>query len=247
MHYNLFFNGCSFTEGGELEGPNRDLEYQRTYRFSHLVSENLGVNYINLASPGKSSDWIVENTVKWFEQGNTCDLAIIQFTAQKRTILYGKDRKEYHIFNPVLKSQKEIYPTFSQDFIKIANNYYKDIYTDYFGCQNLYKNLFFIHSYFKNKNIPAIFMKLFSNEITYNSGWKFRCKNIEITPIVENIIPILPCHDKNKKYYCKDYTSLYSKNNLHAKVLTGTHPNEYGHQLISDYVISKIKSKGYAP
>jgi hypothetical protein len=50
MHYNLLFNGCSFTYGWELGGINNDEEHQRTHRFSHLVAEHYGKTYNNISS-----------------------------------------------------------------------------------------------------------------------------------------------------------------------------------------------------
>ena len=48
MHYNFLFNGCSITYGGELQGPDNDLEHQRTHRFSHLVGDHYNKTYTNI-------------------------------------------------------------------------------------------------------------------------------------------------------------------------------------------------------
>jgi len=253
MHYNLLFNGCSFTYGCELGGINNDEEHQRTHRFSHLVAEHYGKTYNNISSNGKSNDWIVEKTINWFEEGNTCDLAIIQFTEKKRTIIYGdKDKKdtpprEYDVSKPILLTDKSILGQYltskGYDITRIKSNiYYKNIYTEYMGQQNYYKNLFFLNNYFKTKNIPTIFLKL-RTEVTNNFGWKLLCedikvKDIKVKDITGDILPLF-YEDIEKKYYCKDYSYLYKKktDNPRFAFLTGTHPNEFGHQKIANYII----------
>jgi hypothetical protein len=126
---------------------------------------------------------------------------------------------------------------------KLSNAYYKDIYTEYFGVQNLCKNLFFINLYLKHKNIPTVFLKLKDREYNYTSGWKTKCKDIKIKSIIGEIIPVSNfLEDTNKKYFCKDYSHLFDyEKNQHAVFLNGGHPNEYSHQLIAEYIINEIK------
>jgi len=256
MHYNLLFNGCSFTHGCELNGIDNDIEHQRTHRFSHLVAEHYGKTYDNISDDGKSNDWIVEKTINWFEEGNTCDLVVIQFTNIKRTIMYGDSvgnntqPKEYDTINTVLSTDKSIMAqhflesTYMEQRMK-SNIYYKNIYTEYMGQQNYHKNLFFLNNYFKTKNIPAIFLKLSSFDSKFEKtdnyfGWKLHCKNINIkVKVIEgDILPVF-YEDTERKYHCKNYTYLCkTKNdNLRLAFLTGGHPNEFGHQKIADYII----------
>jgi len=252
MHYNLLFNGCSFTYGSELEGINNDREHQRTHRFSHLVAEHYGKTYDNISISAKSNDWIVEQTINWFEEGNTCDLAVIQFTENIRTIIYGDgDKKDtqpkvYDILRPVLSTDKSVWAhcflegKCIEHRIK-SNIYYKNIYTEYMGQQKYYKNLFFLNNYFKTKNIPAIFLKMEKN-ISVDFGWKLHCENIKVKDMKGDIIPFWR-EDKEKIYYCKDYSYKYKeKKNPYLVFLNGVHPNEFGHQKIADYIIDNISN-----
>ena len=242
MHYNFLFNGCSFTAGGELEGPNKDLEYQRTHRFSHLVGEHYNKTYNNISKGGKSNDWIVENTINWFEEGNTCDIAIIQFTIKLRTILYDKTEKEYDIIKPVSIGSpiwKHSIEKKISNNITLANNFYKQIYTDYYGHQNYYKNLFLMSKYLKYRNINTIFLTLDTSQQKYSRGYELHCSDIKIEPISGSIIPN---RIENKSFYCKDYASI-SKD--YSYWLNGTHPNELGHQKIAEYLISEIDKNQY--
>jgi len=246
MHYNLLFNGCSFTYGWELGGINNDEEHQRTHRFSHLVADHYGKTYDNISRNGKSNDWIVEKTINWFENGNTCDLAVIQFTDNKRTIIYDdKDKKdtpprEYDVYKPILLTDKSVLRQY-KSLLKVhigSNLYFKNIYTEYMGQQNYYKNLFFLNNYFKTKNIPTLFLKMIK-DTSVDFGWKLHCENIKVKDIAGDITPVLR-EDKEKIYYCKDYSYKYKekeKKDWHLKFLIGSHPNEFGHQKIADYII----------
>ena len=80
MHYNFLFSGCSWTFGSELEGISDDQEHRRKHRYSHLIAKKYNKTYDNIAEGGSSNDRIIRKTIEWFEQGNTCDIAIIQFT-----------------------------------------------------------------------------------------------------------------------------------------------------------------------
>lgn len=240
MQCNILFNGSSFIFGGELEGPNKDLEHQRTHRFSHLVAEHYNATYSNLSEGGISNDWIVETTISWIEEGNICDLAIIQFAPRNRILLYTHNKKELHGI-PVqknqlvdLKKQKNFL-----DKWKICDNYYGLIYTDYLGTQNYYKNLFFLATYLKQKNINYIFL-VTNLEISDESiGWQSKCKDIVIQPIQNNIIPR---KSEDPSYYCKNYAAISKK---YPFWLTGFHPNELGHKKIAEYIINEIDKNQY--
>lgn len=96
MHYNLLFNGCSFTEGAELQGITNNYEYRNTHRFSHVVSDLTGLTYANISKHGSSNKRILRTTVGWFEKGNTCDHATIQWTNRSRLEIFA-DKDYYNI------------------------------------------------------------------------------------------------------------------------------------------------------
>jgi len=255
MHYNILFNGCSFTDGSELEGIDNDLEHKKTHRFSHLVAEHYGKTYINMALAGKSNDWIIEQTINWLEDGNTCDLAVIQFTDERRFLLYYDDDdhkkdirpKQYDVMgpmrqykNPIL--QQVLNSSEVNEKRLVANIYFKNIYTRFMGQQQYYKNLFFVNNYFKSKNIPIIFLKM-KEEVSKDFGWKLLCKDIKIKNMGGDILPSWSSDKEEKKYYCMDYTHKYNHNKEQRFVhLSGAHPNELGHQKIADYIISEINN-----
>lgn len=250
MHYNILFNGCSFTFGGELHGINFDQEHQRIYRYSHLVANHFEMTYDNIALSGKSNDWIVEQTINWFEEGNTCDLAVIQFTDEKRITIYDDDENEINIIKPLalLKNTTDgVNNTVwakSKNMFKhrmLSNMYFKNIYSEYFGQQNFYKNLFFINHYLKSKNINVIYLSLRKQKYSKNTGWKKYCNDIKFKLISGDILPTVE-NDKEKIYHCKDYSYKYKQDSRFAR-LNGAHPNEFGHQKIAQYIIQEIQSQ----
>ena len=240
MHYNFLFNGCSWTYGSELEGLNKDKEHQRTHRFSHLVAENLGMTYDNISKGGVSNDWIVEKTIEWFNTGNTCDIAIIQFTSVNRTIFYDEDEdNKNYSFTPILSTNgRKIYP----EHISLkCSLYYKTFYSDLLGEQNFYKNVFLLSNYFTSNNIKFIFLSM--DHRHYNdskSNWKNFCK-FKYIKNIRDIIGVKNNHGFDYLYnenYCKDLT----KRNA---FLAGSHPSEIGHQKIADYIITEIKNASF--
>ena len=223
MHYNLLFNGCSFTVGGELEGINKDYEHRDRHRYSHIVSERLGKTYDNISKSGASNDTIARTTIEWFEKGNTCDLAIIQWSQIIR-YEWVADDGSYVMFLP-----KEV--KYNKYFAR--SMYYKSIYNTNFGINLFYKNLFLLEQYFKSKNINHYFIKLDYLEDSYDTSksmWKTFCTHHfdKIDSIVGSIIP----HKKDSLFfYCQPGPNLW---------LPGSHPNALGHLKIADYLIEKI-------
>tara|TARA_B100000131_G_scaffold18834_1_gene18659 strand:+ start:402 stop:1040 length:639 start_codon:yes stop_codon:yes gene_type:complete len=83
----IYFDGCSWTFGGELKDPTAE-------RFSRLICDELGAQEVNISRAGGSNDRIVrqllvENNIEEY------DLAIIQMTFPARTEWYsGVDGKD---------------------------------------------------------------------------------------------------------------------------------------------------------
>mgnify|MGYP001338449480 CR=1 FL=1 len=72
----LYFNGCSYTLGTELD----DREGQR---FSTLVSKHFKADHLNDSIGGASNDLITTRTLRFLEN-NRCDHAIIMLTHCER-------------------------------------------------------------------------------------------------------------------------------------------------------------------
>jgi len=101
----IYFDGCSWTKGSELENPEEE-------RFSKLLCNKLGAEETNLAVSGGSNDRIVRNLLvdKNIED---YDLAVIQMTLPTRTEYYDgrwirvnpphNSSKPFHQRNSIIK------------------------------------------------------------------------------------------------------------------------------------------------
>ena len=210
MHYNFLFNGCSITYGAELDDDN-GIEYLKSHRYSTLVSNHFNKTHESIARSGSSNDGIVNRTIDWFEEGNTCDVAVIQWTFKERVNWYDGNK-----IYPMA-------PNYKVDHLagyKIAQSFYfKTFYTDYLGNQNLYKNIFFLKTYFELKKIKHYFFGVQRGKL-HHKGWELYCDHL--FTIKEDIEEFKP-----------DYTTKYQ--------CVGSHPNELGHQVIANYLIPNIE------
>ncbi len=86
----IYFDGCSWTEAGNLENKYEE-------RFSRLVSQEFGAEEYNFALSGGSNDRIIRNLMvdKNIEE---YDLAVIQMTYPARTEYYGGVPRHPKIF-----------------------------------------------------------------------------------------------------------------------------------------------------
>ena len=251
MHYNLLFNGCSYTQGSELQGINDDFEYRDQHRYSHVISERLGKTYDNISMGGNSNDRITRETLDWFNAGNTCDLAIIQWSHINRLEYISPYAKHPVIFNPIFVITKWKGIKKDHEETKLAHDhYYKYCYNPMLGVYNFYKNLYILEQFFEKNNINYFMIKLspsffMGNQISKsllnddpndltNFYWKTLCKHdfFNIPSIRDTMIDI-----QDKKNFTPDYR------HLGYQFLTGGHPSELGHQRIADFIISKIDTK----
>jgi len=252
MHYNLLFNGCSFTFGAELERFG-GREHLKSHRFSSLVSNHFNKTHDNIAIGGSSNDAIVERTIDWFRKGNTCDLAVIQFTFRERQLYYDYDETSYEqeffilpsgsVFNTGMdfKHNSFLNPHIHLDKhkakIKIkVNKYYSSFYSKELGNQNLHKNIFFLKTYFESHKIKYFFISLPPVEYCITDSYKHNLKLFSIidygkgNSILGKII--------RSENFCKP---AIINNSMGKKTrFGGTHPSEIGHQKIANYIIGEI-------
>lgn len=227
MHYNLLFNGCSFTAGAELGGVEQDFNYRDKHRFSRVISERTGLSYANISEGASSNSGILKRTVEWFEQGNTCDHAIIQWTHRNRFDHINEQCEYYSIFplmsldniskekNYLARKRIEYWKHYKHNHSFINDEYNQDMcmyWMEYFLKDKC--SFFYIK---KNIDIPEIPEKYYEISAYY----KYRNK-IKMHSIVDNIL------DRST-----DYCSP-----VPGTTLTGNHPNELGHQKIADYILN---------
>ena len=141
MNVDLLFVGDSITYGMELE-PEHE-----TYRFSHLVAKEKNLIYSNRSLSGACNDWIVKTAVNFFREGNACETAIIQFSAEERWIFHDPKLKRF--LN--MGNAKTTNNFFTKHMRPAHTAYYKYIYTHELAIENYWKNVFFLNEYLKGK------------------------------------------------------------------------------------------------
>lgn len=242
MHYNLLFNGCSFTEGCELEGKTKDFNHRTKHRYSHVIHERTGKTYDNIALSGVSNNRITRTTIEWFENGNTCDLAIIQFTMPQRIEFISGLTGEVSLFaqvNFIPHKPNDLFnidiPIDVDDLKKSYLEFYRHVYNLNVGLNNFYKDLFLLEQYFERNNIPCYLLKICDVHHIQKSidvPWTALCKNRYLN------IPTINGDILTMSYEGEDYTPDYSKDDPKYKWLNGIHPSELGHQKIAEHIIN---------
>ena len=142
----LYFNGCSYTKGGELD----DRVGQR---FSTLVSEHFNTDHLNDAAASSTNDTIVRTTFEFLEN-NRCDYGIIMMTHPERMefnqkMMPSTNRPQCHAF-------------------------YENYYDDNVGSLNFYKNRFLLEQEFDRRGIPLILLQYYN--VHGDNTWSRRCK-----------------------------------------------------------------------
>ena len=236
----ILFHGCSITWGDELE--DRENE-----RYSKLVSNHFLTEDCNISHCGNSNDRIVRESIKYL-QHNTFDVVVLQFTVHSRTEWFDKQGFP-HRFTPQLTS--------SHGKLKLKGNpmsdelrerlhsagkwFYRFVYNDILGVENMWKNMVFFDSYCKANDITFIPLladhfhevirrpeKFYHEKVGHTGWWKPLYQGIPITYIHEDIIG-----------HKKDGIGDHYYGEYHAE---GNHPNALGHQKISEKVIELIEA-----
>lgn len=213
----ILFDGCSYTYGDELQGTDDDHDYRVKNRFSHVVAEELGDNYVNLGICGKSNDGILRTTLEYCEN-HKVDLAIIQFTSFFRFETLKEDKNEYCHITPT--SGKEISKIYYQYFQNINNS-----------ASNYHKNKFLLENYFKSKKIKYFFMKLQRDRDIKGfipSSWY---NLVDKTPIM-TIRELISSRRHKPENFCKRYVA--------QPRFQGGHPNKQGHKRIAEYILENL-------
>ena len=179
----LYFNGCSYTMGMELD--NREYEYYGVRdRFSTLVSNYFKADHLNDAKGGDSNDEIVMRSLEFLED-NVCDYAIIMLTHAERMNFNKSIRPHTH------------------------SSFYEEYYDDEVGSLNFYKNRYILEQEFDKKNIPLLLLQY--HNVYGDNVWSRRCKGklqtIANRTMIDNALDrekTLLGRRKNKKYYYSD-------------------------------------------
>lgn len=224
----MFFCGCSFTMGMELENPEKE-------RFSSLVADQLQVKYLNRSEAGLSNDGILRKTIKYCEK-EPVDFAVIQFTKYSR--------------REILNIQKPLPDTPPYLRINVGNpskgvkEYFAKLSTPEDDIANFYKNKFLLEFYLKAKKIPFYFLQL-SKKIKWGGDrdrWLYH-KSAWDEDYFANYRSSWQKYGDNKKPVDCIYQILGGDEDSGSPYFTSSkrpHPNAEGHRKIADHILKKL-------
>lgn len=237
---NFLFCGDSYTWGEELQGPEGNHTRRINQRFSHVVSTALNKTYENISHSGRSNDWIVKKTIQWFEAGNSCDTAIIQFSHPKRWIWYDMNGNTHHMPGNYTRKEKYLLKNFEKQEAQKA--YFEFISSRYLSQDNYWKNMFLLRNYLKDKcDTIHLTLTVAPRGVVgkdYKKNFWYQCvgdvKIIELQPL------LYMGSEKNIENWCPELRddTLDDNNN---KRFSGTHPSAKGHQKIAESILNVIK------
>ena len=232
----FFFCGDSFTWGEELQGPEDNHEKREKERFSGVLSSMLNKTHVNISRSGTSNDWIVKNTIEWFEKGNTCDTAIIQFSHHYRWIWYDKTGKPHH-----MPAKKDTDPNhrIKPPKREALKAYSENISSRYLAADNYWKNMFLLRNYLKGKckivhlSLTTIPLGVIGED--YKKNFWYNCndkvKIFELTPFLRG----------DEKNFCPRLNTEVLDENYNNR-FWGSHPSAIGHYKIAERIMSTLSS-----
>ena len=166
----IYFDGDSWTRGNEI-----DEEQRLSKRFSGLISKELGAEEYNISRGGASNNRIVRQML--FDNDiSEYDVAIIQMVYPERSEFYSDKVKDWKTITiadtPLVKwyrweKRKKWLDKNGIDY-EFWTQYYKNIYSETYGCTNEKMCATTIRNHCKVNNVKLILMSQ-----NYHSKIKF--------------------------------------------------------------------------
>ena len=156
----IYFDGDSWTHGGELDKKDREH-----LRYSRLVSKELDAEEYNFSECGISNYRIVRRLLIDHDISEY-DIAIIQMTYPERLEYYDKKWKSisivdtplvHHNLLPPWEKKKKFLEKKGIDH-KFWTQYYKEIYDEYYGYTYEQIHATTIRNHCELNNVPLILM-----------------------------------------------------------------------------------------
>jgi hypothetical protein len=264
---NLFVNGCSFSAGhSEVHDEQGNLTPPLEYVWSNQIADKFD-NITNYALAGGSNDRIFRTTMEYFSKGPTDTIAVIQWTAPIRFEIYNEIFKTWlgicnNTTTNVRKSlansmtDKDLTVSIHMDdglalekfrnhkaYNKIVNASQQQLMflkslNDY--QIQFYKNVYVLEQYFKSNNIPFLFTSMsFYNHIVNATSYT-NIDTIE-TPPTKLEIDLKNILDKSS-WTAQPFTGYMDTNYVSKE---DHHPNQEGHRLISEAIVSELSKRNY--
>ncbi len=149
MKYALY-NGCSFVWGDELVDPSNS-------RFSKLISDELGIQEVNLSMNGASNDRIFRTTIDYLTTAETKpEFMIVVWSGTDRFELFSSAREDRHGGVLMQCSYSRVKNKEFQHITKQLESYFKSIVTDEYDSIRTLGYMTAIQLLCKSMNIPLL-------------------------------------------------------------------------------------------
>lgn len=165
------FVGCSFTADCGFT-----LENQRKYHWPHLFCQSTGFDIVNHASGGMPNDEIFFRTTEAVLT-NHYDLVIVMWSEADRRWAYCS-KNNIDDFTILNSGRTKGYQSNVNYVKEYADMHYLHFNNRYVNIKHWLLNCWALEKTLKNRNIPFVFIKGFSNDIDtissveYNNGFK---------------------------------------------------------------------------
>ena len=152
----IFFNGCSWTYGHELEDGERS-------RFSSLLGKTFNAEVVNISKPGGSNHRLLRSTYEYCNP-STYDVAVLQFTLPARTEYYSVDRHNRSREGKFTTVMPNCSPNPKTNNIAAHcdyhTHYYETAYSEEMGHTTEYIVFQALQDHFFRYNVPVITLTL---------------------------------------------------------------------------------------
>jgi len=150
----ILINGCSFTEGYDLENINDNWPSQ----LSHIINKPIS----NIALGGSSNDRIARTTHEWLVTNPDPEHVIIGWTTYNRNELYHHEGLYIRGLSTGSESEIEYNPA---DIKIVHKNWIQYNLNRWINYRNWIYHLLFLQKYFESKNIKYTFFNAIDNPL----------------------------------------------------------------------------------
>lgn len=221
----LLANGCSHTHGSETHSPDT-IEENRQLAYPKFVADHFNMDYVNIACPACSNEYIVYSTLDWLaEHPNEDVFVLIGWTTFPRKTFVNKTGKYYWTpgsENPHRCWQSGKYHTDLLNYFKawVANDCYGPA-----ASEDFYHNIKYLNLELRSKNIKHLMVNAWV-------PWKHH-KHNQRSDILNMPEFWLPESEKSTLNYHTDINN--------CKYMPGGHPEAAAHTFYAKEIIKVLE------
>ena len=224
----LLVSGCSFTTNNFKSVFHLDMKCHWK-KWPELLAKKLNMDCINLGQSGAGNEYISNSII---DQIEIMDKSKIGLVIPAWSQCRRRDYQMYYSRSNETRWRSEMYDLFgdTQYWIRksLKTYYFFQIYCDYYNIP--YKQIQMIELFKDNIEIDLKIEKKEMDHFTESEMYYKKLKNfVEETSGILSLQDILTDNRRNKQKV-KEF-SISSED---------SHPNEYGHKLIAEYIYENI-------